>query len=242
MELLTDIYLIGSGEIGISNPFDCNVYLIDCGEEAILIDSGVGISTSELIKNIKKHININKLKKVFLTHVHADHAGGARDFQDLGIEVYVSDIEANMLKYEQKEIIEALQLAKNCGAYPEDYEYKFFNPDRCIENQEIFQVGKYELIPIHMEGHSPGLLCFYLRTNEVNILFSGDQVFINGDIGLLNAPGSGLDGFRKDMGKLANLSVDVLLPGHRLFVLRNGQIHINKAIDNLTKVFVPSTF
>lgn len=242
MKLLNDIYLVGSGEIGISNPFDCHVYLIDGGDEAILIDSGVGLSTNQILNNINEYIDFKKITKVFLTHVHADHAGGASDFQEMGIDVYVSAIESNMLKNKQDEIKEALQLAKNCGAYPEDYEYKFFTPNGVLKDGENYKVGKYELMPILMEGHSPGLLCYYLKSNGQNILFSGDQVFINGNIGLLNAPGSGLEGFRKDMHKLADLSVDALLPGHRLFVLKNGQLHINNAIENLSKVFVPPTF
>lgn len=98
------------------------------------------------------------------------------------------------------------------------------------------------ITPILLKGHSPGLLCYFLKTAEKNVLFTSDQVFINGAIGLLNCPGSELNDYRKDIGKLADLQVDAIFPGHRLFVLSNGQEHIDKAIESLSKVFVPTTF
>ena len=44
MKLLPSIYLVGSGSTGIylTNYLDCNVYLVDCKTEYVLIDSGAG--------------------------------------------------------------------------------------------------------------------------------------------------------------------------------------------------------
>ena len=242
MRLLPDIYLVGSGEIGLSNPYDCHVYLIDGGDDAVLIDAGVGIDTPRLVANIAEHIDIDRLSRVLVTHVHADHCGGATYFQSLGKEVLVSTVEADLLEHARDDITEALRLAKNAQAYPADYEYRFFRPDAVIAEDAVLHVGSYEIVPIRMGGHSPGLLCFYVRTEGHNVLFSADQVFVNGAIGLLNAPGSDLHDYRRDIGKLSDLAVDALLPGHRLFVLRNGQDHIDRAIESLSRVFVPPTF
>ncbi|MDK2933830.1 MAG: hydroxyacylglutathione hydrolase [Clostridiales bacterium] len=242
MKLLENIYLVGSGEIGISNKYDCHVYLIDGGDDAVLIDSGVGIDSNQIINNIKEHIPYEKLSRILLTHVHADHCGGAVDFQKNGIKVLVPDEEAQLLTNARGDIIEAFKLAQNAGAYPNDYNFKFFEPDNVILENEKIIVGKYEITPIHLRGHSPGLFCYYLKSESENILFTGDQVFINGAIGLLNCPGSDLNEYRQDIGKLKDLSVDALLPGHRLFVVKNGQQHINQAISNLSQVFVPAIF
>ncbi len=239
MRLLPDIYLVGSGEIGLSNPYDCHVYLIDGGKDAVLIDAGAGLDTGRLIENIKEHIDFNKLSRVLITHAHADHSGGARCFQKLGKKVLLSGVETHMLENSKNDIEEAFALAKNAQAYPEDYDYRFFKPDGVLEDRRPIKVGKYELLPIQIKGHSPGLLCYYLKAKGSNILFSSDQVFINGAIGLLNAPGSDLNDYRKDMVKLAVLPVDALLPGHRLFVLKDGGRHINQAVKSLSKVFVP---
>lgn len=242
MRLLSDVYLIGSGEIGLSNTYDSHIYLIDGGDDAVIIDTGVGLSTEIILKNAKKHVDLDKISRILLTHSHADHAGGARDFQEIGKKVFISDVEAHMLQNCKEDIEEALELAKNAQAYPPDYRYRFFTPDGTIEDEEIIKVGKYEILAIHMKGHSPGLLCYYLKTEDTNVLFTGDQVFINGAIGLLNAPGSSLKEYRESIKRIGKLQVDALLPGHRLFVLKNGQSHIEKAIENLSKVFVPLTF
>ncbi|NLZ52691.1 MAG: MBL fold metallo-hydrolase [Thermoanaerobacteraceae bacterium] len=242
MKLLQDIYLVGSGEIGLSNRYDCHVYLVDGGNDAVLIDCGVGIDNDRIIANIKEHVDFEKVSRVLITHTHADHSGGAFDFQKLGKKVLVSRPEAEMLAHNKDGIEEAFRLAKNAEAYPEDYEYIFFKPDGIIEDREKIKVGKYEITPILLKGHSPGLLCYFLKTAEKNVLFTSDQVFINGAIGLLNCPGSELNEYRKDIGKLADLQVDAIFPGHRLFVISNGQEHIDKAIESLSKVFVPTTF
>ena len=58
MRLTEDIYLVGSAEFGLSNAYDCHVYLLDGGEEATLIDCGVGYDTGQIIRNIEKYIDI----------------------------------------------------------------------------------------------------------------------------------------------------------------------------------------
>lgn len=242
MKLLPDIYLVGSGEIGISNQYDCHVYLVDGGDDAVLIDCGVGIDTEKIINNIKEYIELDKLSRVLITHTHADHAGGANYFKRLGKEIVVSKPEADLLMKNKEDIYEAFELAKNAQAYPHDYDYIFFEPDRVFEDNQPIKVGKYQIIPIFLRGHSPGLSCFYIKTDNKRVLFTSDQVFANGAIGLLNAPGSGLNDYRKDIGKLANLHIDAILPGHRLFVLSDGQRHIDLAVESLSKVFVPATF
>lgn len=242
MRILPDVYLVGSGEIGLSDSYDCHVYLVDGGDDAVLIEAGCGIDSARLAANLAQHIDIDKLSRVLLTHIHADHAGGAQYFQRLGKTVLVSSVEADLLRNSRDRIAEALQLAKNAGAYPADYEYRFFTPDGVIQDGQTIRVGAHRLTPILTRGHSPGLLCFYLQTDHSNILFSSDQVFINGSIGLLNAPGSSLEEYRCDIGKLSGLAVDALLPGHRLFVLTGGQDHIDRAVDALSRVFVPPTF
>ena len=64
MRLTEDIYLVGSAEFGLSNAYDCHVYLLDGGEEATLIDCGVGYDTGQIIRNIEKYIDIEKVKKL----------------------------------------------------------------------------------------------------------------------------------------------------------------------------------
>ena len=72
-------------------------------------------------------------------------------------------------------------------------------------------------------------------------LFAGDVVFYGGIIGLIDAPGSTMDGYRRDLAKLSGLNVDGLFPGHYLFTVAGGQRHIDAAIASCEKEMVPQT-
>jgi len=242
MKLMDHVYLVGSVEIGLTNRYDCHVYLVDGGTDAILIDAGVGIEPEKIKANVEKYVPWERVSRILCTHSHADHSGGSEFFQREGKEVWLSQEEYDWMHHKKDEVEEALRLAINAGGYPNGYEFRYFTPDYLMEEKEIITCGNLQLQPIHVRGHSPGMYCFYMKTVEANILFASDFVFINGDIGLLNAPGSDLSHYREDISKLSNLAVDAIFSGHRLFLLRNGQTHIQKAVDQLDKVFMPSTF
>ena len=242
MELLKDIYIVGSGEFGISDSYDCHVYLIDGGDDAILIDCGVGRSPMYIVENIKKHVPFERVSRSLITHVHADHCGGAPFFQSQGVKMWVPEREAFSLENEKDELLEEFAMAKRANAYPEDCSYTFFEPDKLINDGDVITVGSYQLYAIGVTGHTEGLLCYLLDTCTHKVLFCSDYVFANGLIGLLNCSGSHLAGYRKDVGKLVNLGVDVLLPGHRMPILSGGQSHIDKAAYNLSLAFTPPTF
>lgn len=242
MQLTENVYLVGSGEIGLSNAYDCHIYLVDGGDDAVIIDAGVGIEPELLKQNVEKVMDWSKVSRVICTHSHADHGGGSNFFQRDGKEIWLSDVENEWMCGSKDEVELALKLALNAGAYPEGYQFKYFQPDYLMKEGELVTCGSLTLHPIHVRGHSPGMFCFYMEARDKNILFSADTVFANGAIGLLNAPGSSLKEFREDIGKLKDLKTDALFPGHRLFVLSNGQEHVQMGIDQLSKVFTPTTF
>ena len=41
-----DVYIVGGADL--SHPYDCSVYLVDGGEEMVLIDTGAGKDLSSL--------------------------------------------------------------------------------------------------------------------------------------------------------------------------------------------------
>ena len=48
-----------------------------------------------------------------------------------------------------------------------------------------------------------------------------------------------MKGYRADLSKLRGLGVEGLFPGHGLFTLRDGQRHIDLAIEECQKGFLP---
>ena len=94
MKLTDRIYLVGSGAFGfdLTHNLDCHVYLVNGGDELAIVDSGIGLAVEETLRNVEAEgFSIDKIKYLLLTHVHADHAGGAaRMKQLLGCDVLVS--------------------------------------------------------------------------------------------------------------------------------------------------------
>jgi glyoxylase-like metal-dependent hydrolase (beta-lactamase superfamily II) len=237
MRLTRDVYLVGDGMRGLSHPLDCCVYVIDCGEKYVMIDSGVGLAPSQIVDNIREDgIDLKKIKYLIVTHSHADHACGASYFQnEFQVEVLAPSIEADLMA---KGSDSDLGLDVTRGTiYPNDFAYKHCKPDIVVNDQEELKINNKILKFIQVPGHSPGIACILVK-NE-GVLFSSDVVFHSGTIGLGSWAGCDLTAYRKNIGKLAGLGVEKLFPGHFLFVLRGGQTHIDLAISNLKSPWIP---
>lgn len=240
MKIKKDIYMVGSGQIRLSNRMDCHVYLIDGGERLALIDAGVGQESELIFGNMRKHgYEPRDLDYILLTHCHADHAGGCSWIKEqTSCQVLVPKHEDDLLERGSERDL-GLDIAKKSNIYPEDYKFSHCEVDHVLEDGEKIHVGKYELTVIQVPGHSRGSSCFLLEQKDSRVLFSSDIIFFGGNIGVLNCPGSSLKDYRKYIGRLAGLSVDALLPGHFLWTLRDGQEHIDRAVENLRSLWVP---
>lgn len=240
MKIFQDLYLIGSGRYGISHPFDCNVYLLKFPDELIMIDAGAGVHIQPLINNIKKDgLTPGDIGKIFITHSHADHAGGGGELRKkLGCEVYAPRGADKLIEEGTDEDL-GLSMAIDSGLYSKDYQYPHYEVNLSIDNNETFTFKEGKLTAIKVPGHSKYSTCFLVRKEGKNMLFTGDTVFFDGKISLLNCPGSSLGDYRENINKLSSLSVDLLLPGHGIFTLKEGQKHVNKAIHHLSKIGVP---
>ena len=243
MKIIPGIYLVGAGMLGLSHPNDSYIYLLDGRGELALIDAGVGLEIERILANIEEDgFDPTEIKKVILTHTHADHAGGCKGMREkLRCKIFVPGDEVNLLEKGTDEEL-GLNVAKESGFYSPDYLFPHCPTDEAISHDDLISLGELELRAIHTPGHSPGSTCYFLKYRGKKILFTGDVVFYDGEIGLLNYWGSNLGDYRNYINRLANLSVDVLLPGHKLFTLREGQQHIDQAISALKKLSVPPTF
>lgn len=243
MKITKDVYMVGSGQIRLSNPFDCHVYLIDGGSELALIDAGAGLETELIINNIREEgFDEKKVSHLLLTHCHADHAGGCRNLKMLtGCRIACTKVERGLLENGTDEEM-GLDVARKSGIYPEDYVFSHCKSDRIVEDGEAINVGKYDVYVIQVPGHSKGSTCYLLDRGGYRMLFSSDVVFFGGTIGLGNWPGSSLEDYRKYIGKLSHLGVDALLPGHFLWTLKDGQKFLDKAVENLKSAWVPPSW
>lgn len=225
MRLSPRLYLVGSGEVGLSDPNDCHIYLLDGGGEYALIDAGCGTerSIAGILATMEREgLDPARLRTVILTHSHFDHAGGANHFRaTYGCRVVAPVGERHFIE-------EHADPAQACVV------------DQGVEDGDTVRLGELTLTVRCVPGHSEATTGYLVDTPEGRLFFAGDIVFINGIIGLINYRGSDLTQYRQNIGRLANLGIDALLPGHLLFTLGNGQRHIDLAIKHLTTGgFVP---
>ncbi|MDP2953251.1 MAG: MBL fold metallo-hydrolase, partial [Chloroflexota bacterium] len=226
MKLTDRVYLVGSGSSGVSltDDFDCNVYLLDGGSEAALIDAGGGRDIPAIIKNIQDDgIPLARIRYLLLTHGHADHsAGAARLRESLGLQVLAANDIANFLRQGDESGI-SLDLAKKAGIYPPDFCFPACPVDVELAEDQRIIIGDCELKVMETPGHAAGCLSFLMERSGKQYLFSGDVVFYGGLVALQNIPDCDLQAYIRSIQRLAGLSVDVFLPGHLGFSLKNGQ-------------------
>lgn len=242
MRLTERVHIVGSGwlGLGLSHDLDCHVYLINGGTELALIDAGVGLDLDRIVTNIEADgLDLSRLKYILLTHAHADHSGGCKQWKDrFGVRVYGSPESVRFVSAGDEAGI-SLAAAKAGGFYPEDYRFQACPVDGELKEGAEFQVGDCELNVLETPGHSSGMLSFLTTVGGKTHLFCGDTVFHGGKILMTNVYDCDFQQYVCSLKKLAKLSVDTLLPGHFCVAVSGGQVHIQKACDWLGRMLLP---
>ncbi|MCX5906303.1 MAG: MBL fold metallo-hydrolase [Deltaproteobacteria bacterium] len=244
MRLTERVHLVGSGTLGfgLSHDRDCHVYLVNGRTEMALVDAGVGLEFDRIVNNIRGDgLDLNKLKVLLLTHAHADHAGGCRQWKDrFGVKV-VSSREAALFLRTGDEAGISLAAAKAGGFYPADYRFQACPVDAELSEGDTLPVGDCELRVLETPGHCGGMLSYVMAVDGKRYLFSGDCIFHGGKILATNVYDCDLQQYVRSLQKMADLAVDVLLPGHLCVALGGGQSHIQKALDCLDRMLLPAS-
>jgi len=242
MKITDGIYIVASLQLGISGHWDSHVYLVKGSDGLVLIDAGGGTAGEVILENIRQEgFEPQDIKALLLTHNHFDHSCGAAEFREkTGCKVHLSWRTKDLLEHGTAEEA-GLDGAKERGVYPTDFQYRNCAVDKAVYDGDVIEAAGLEFEAIAVEGHSPDSICYLVETGGKRNLFCGDVLFYGGIVGLINAPGSTMDGYRQDLKKLAGLEIDGLFPGHMLFTVTGGQRHIDAAIEQCNKGMIPQT-
>lgn len=245
MRLTRDVAVIGGGNLGfnISAPLDCHMYLLDGGDELAIVDAGMGGKygeTETIIANIVEDgYDLDKISTLLLTHYHADHAGGASDFQKrFGLEVAGSALTAKTIETGDEEAI-SLPFAKKAGFYPQDYVLQPCPVKRVLSEGDTFNLGRLKVTVFETPGHSHGHLSFLVEGEDRTYLVSGDLVFHGGTIIAQNIHDCFIQEYSSSVIKMAGVPFDALLPGHLSISLRDGKRHIDQAAKQFGQLMIP---
>ena len=156
-------------------PFqqNCTILFDSETKEGVVVDPGGDVPS--ILQAIRE--NGLKIKEIWLTHGHIDHAGGAAELREaLAIDVvgpHADDLPL-LQAIEEKAFGFHIAGARNVV------------PDRFLEDGDKVSFGDHEFEVYHCPGHAPGHVIYFNRRQ--NFAHLGDVLF-HGSIGRTDLPG-----------------------------------------------------
>lgn len=200
----------------------CNTFLLDGGEEALLIDTGLGIG--DLRGMVESLVDCDV--RVVLTHSHWDHLGAATQFEDIVINprersadgtVSLDVLEDDYEQRPQEFMADWLELGEPLpdGFDPEGYTIAPVHGVGAVEPGDSISFGSREVEVVAIPGHTPGLIA--LLDRETGVCFASDVVEPGIEI-FAHFLDSDLRAYRESIDRLIDLrdegAFDTLTIGH----------------------------
>src|SRR5271165_3580103 len=205
-----------------------NIYLIDGGNEWLLIDIGYLDTVDEVIELIRRmDFNLSACKMIIATHADADHIQGLSAARDL----IKTKVAAHPLTVEPLETGDEILTYATIKAQGFSIPMPRCKVDITIKEGDVIDVGKLKLDVWHTPGHTAGQLAFKMG----NLLFSGDNIYKDSCVGAIDAHhGSNIPEFLTSLKRIKADDAEFLLPSHGPVFRRDPKI-LQKAIDRLTQ-------
>ena len=156
-------------------PFEQNCTIIWCEatKKAVVVDPGGDVP--KILAAIKQ--TGVTVEKIWLTHGHIDHVGGAAELRDT-LKVPIEGPQAT-----DKFLLDNVVMS---GAQFGMTGVRNFVPDRWLHEGDRVEIGEITFDILHCPGHSPGSVVFF--SDEMRFALVGDVLF-NGSVGRTDLPG-----------------------------------------------------
>jgi glyoxylase-like metal-dependent hydrolase (beta-lactamase superfamily II) len=202
---------------------DSHAYVLGkpSSQDLSLIDAGLTGKGSYKIQSIQKAgFELSAIKRIIMTHSHLDHIGCLAEIQKQipWAELWMHRLEADLLEQGEERAVYGMdmfrefcqeQLGLKSGVFK-------FQTNRKLDGGETLDLGEMAWEVIHIPGHSMGSIGLYHR--PMRILIPGDVVYADYAIGRFDLYGADGPELKKSLMRLAELEVDILLPGHNQIV------------------------
>jgi glyoxylase-like metal-dependent hydrolase (beta-lactamase superfamily II) len=226
--------------LSIPTPFPIgpvNVYLAE-GEPLTLVDVGPRYAPAR--KSLEQALagygyGVADLRRIIITHTHADHYGLAAELaQASGAEVVAHatgirqvEIQATARRFAfyaevmrwagtpMKKLVELSSMRRGMSAYDEPV-----TPDRLLTDGDVLQLGGEDWQVLHTPGHTGDLICLYQPQRR--LLISSDHLIRDVSSNPVVEPPlpdeaerpRRLVEYMAQLRRVAELDVELALPGH----------------------------
>ncbi len=210
---------------------DSHMYVIgqESSHDITLIDAGLTGKGAYKIRAVQEEgFKLEDIKRVILTHTHLDHIGCLPEIcrKLPGIEVWIHEEEAVLLEKGDERTVYGMEAFRSmCQAQYGLKQGDFSMPaDRKLQGGEKLNIGGMTWEVLHIPGHSRGSIALYDPVEKV--LIPGDVVYADFAIGRFDLHGADGAVLKESLIRLADINVQILLPGHNRIVkdLKPGYI------------------
>jgi glyoxylase-like metal-dependent hydrolase (beta-lactamase superfamily II) len=202
---------------------DCHVYVLGdpSTHDLSLVDVGLVGKGNDKIRCLGEiGIELKDIKRIIMTHTHLDHVGCLREILQAipWAELWIQALEAEPLENGDERTVYGMDMFRELcevqyALKPDQFR---FHVNRKLAGGESLHIGGMLWDVIHIPGHSMGSIGLYQKTK--GILIPGDVIYADHAIGRFDLHGANASELRESLMRLADLKVDVLLPGHNRIV------------------------
>ena len=230
MQILKNLYQVGGSLNNITHteifdPFDdCNVYVLNLGENCILFDCGNGETLEQIFANMRYwDFSPDKITHCLLTHAHWDHAGAACLLKEKGIQLIAHPNAADAVQAGDE----------RCCGYLYHKSFNSCQIDTIVEDGDSITINDQIIKVHHFPGHTMGCTAY-------EFIWEGKKIFVTGDtIGTLGVGHFGWDGsidfdkknYIESLTKFARLSFNMMLPGHGLITFEGPKRRVETSLN-----------
>lgn len=188
--------------------FMSNAGFVVTDEGVVVFDAlGTPALAAQLIVEIRK-LTDQPIRKVIVSHFHADHYYGLQVFQEVGIEIWAHQLGEPVLN---SELAQERLAQRRADLFPFVDEHTRLVPaDRWLDGDATFSLGGLNFRVLHVgPAHSPEDLA--LEVVEDKVLFAGDMLF-RGRIPFVGNADTAR--WLIALDAMIELAPSVLVPGH----------------------------